>query len=235
MRVGGFDSQMRLGMSLFNRDGDCAPGIIDATLAPTNGANVMGKLSATSPGGNTPTAATLDYVRQHAVLNDPTRPNIVLLATDGLPNCGDTDVTGKIEALYNATPSVKTFVVGVGSETSSNPGLLNAWADAGHTARPGSTHYFQSSSATELADAFQTIANGIVSCTFSLSDAPPDPSQLFVWMGGVQVPLDAVNGYNYFDSPPSVTLNGAMCDQLKTDPTKKVQIVYGCPSAPPIL
>jgi hypothetical protein len=233
--VTGFDSQIRLGMSLYNRDGNCAAGLIDTPVSDANGATVMNQINATSTGGNTPTAATLDYVRQYGNLNDPTRPNVVVLATDGEPNCGDTDVTGKITALYNQTPSVRTFVIGLGTETYSNPTLLSAWADAGHTARSGATHYFQSNSQSELSDAFQTIVGGIVSCTFSLSSAPPDPSQLYVWLGGVQLPMDPGNGYTYLDGPPSVTLNGPVCDQLKADPSKKIQVVYGCPLPPPIL
>ncbi len=31
-----------------------------------------------------------------------------------------------------------------------------------------------------------------------------------------------------------VTLRGAACDQVKNNPNTKVQVVYGCPSAPGI-
>ncbi len=233
--VSGFNAQIRLGMSLYNRDGDCAAGIIDTGLSPMNGATVLSQLDATSPGGNTPTAATLAFVRQNAGLDDPMRPNVVVLATDGKPNCSDVDVTGKIQALYYGAPSVRTFVIGLGSETFTNADLLNQWAVAGHTDRSGPVKYYQSNSAAELAAAFQSIVGGIASCSFALSQSPPDPSQLYVWLGGVQVPLDAANGYAYTGGPPSVTLNGAACDQLKADPSKKLQIVYGCPAPPPIL
>ena len=233
--VTGFDSSIRLGLSLYNRDGNCAAGQIDTPVAAAMGSTVMNQIGATSPGGNTPTAATLDYVRLHGGLNDTTRANVVVLATDGEPNCGDTDVTGKIQSLYSASPSVRTFVIGLGTETASNPTLLNAWADAGHTARSGATHYYQSNSSADLSAAFQTIVGGIVSCTFSLSSVPPDPTQLYVWLGGTQIPMDPGNGYTYFDGPPSVTLNGAVCDQLKADPSKKIRVVYGCPTPPGVL
>jgi len=233
--VTGFDSQIRLGLSLYNRDGDCAAGEVDTALGPLMGSNITSQLAATPTGGNTPTAATLDYVRTHGGLNDTTRQNVVVLATDGIPNCGDTDVAGKITALYNMNPPVSTFVIGVGSETASNPALLNSWAVAGHTARTGTTKYYQSNSATELQTAFQSIVNGVVSCTFQLSSVPPDPSQLYVWLGGTQVALDAGNGYTYVDSPTQITLNGQACDALKADPSKMLQIVYGCPTPPAIL
>jgi hypothetical protein len=225
-----YDAQMRLGVSLYSSDGNCGAGDI-TPYAQTNGATVMSKINAKGPGGNTPTAATLDKVLKMGQLTDPTRENVVVLATDGLPNCS---VAGKINALYNATPSVKTYVIGVGDGTASNPTLLNAWADAGHTARSGATHYYQTNSPTELKAAFDAIAGGIVSCTFQVGQQPPDPSQLYVWSNGTPVAMDAMNGFTYDASSQSVTLHGTACDQLRMNPSTKVQVVYGCPAPPPI-
>ncbi|MEO6954830.1 MAG: VWA domain-containing protein, partial [Polyangia bacterium] len=232
--VTGFDSQIRLGMSLFNSDGDCGAGKVDTALGPMNGATIDAELTATQPGGNTPTAATLAAIATGANLSDPTRDNIVVLATDGLPNCGDTDVAGKIDALYNMTPSVKTYVIGVGDGTSSDPDLLNSWAVAGHTDRSGGTKYYQSNSSADLQTAFQTIAGGIVSCTFALSSTPPDPTQLYVYLNQTPVAADPTNGFSYSDSPAQITLNGSACDTLKNDSTQKLGVVYGCPGQPPI-
>ena len=228
-----YDSQMRLGASIFSDDGNCGAGDI-TPLAAANGSTIMSKVNAGGPAGNTPTAATLDKVRTQGLLNDLNRDNVVVLATDGLPNCNDVDVAGKIAALYNATPSVKTYVIGVGDGTASDPTLLNAWADAGHTARPNATKYYQTNSPAELKQAFDAIAGGIVSCTFKMSQQAPDPSLLYVWSNGVSVPLDAMNGYTYDDLNDSVTLHGSACDALKTNPSTKVQVVYGCPGPPPI-
>jgi len=231
--VSSYDSQVRLGVSLFSSDGNCGAGNITLAAA-SNGTNVLNQVNASSPGGNTPTAATLAKVAQSGMLNDPTRDNVVVLATDGLPNCGDVDVAGKITTLYNATPSVKTYVIGVGGDTASNPMLLNAWADAGHTARTGAaTKYYQASSPTDLKSAFDTIVGSVVSCKFTLGSAPPDAQQLFVWENGVQVPADPANGYSYDPAGPSVTLHGKSCDQLKANPNDKVQVIYGCPAPPP--
>ncbi len=232
-----FNNQMRFGMSLFSRTASCDPGEIDAPLATLNGWTILNQLEGATPGGTTPTAATLDYVRKHAGLDDPTRPNVVLLATDGKPNCGDTDVVGKIQALYDATPSVRTFVIGIGEETSSAPALLDSWAVAGHTERSGDVKYYQSNSAAELSDAFQTIVGGLAPCTFALPSAPPDPNKLYLSLAGAWLPNDPMNGYSYayVDGPPSVTLNGQACEQLRADPSQKVQLVFGCPNGPDVL
>src|SRR6185436_3509542 len=131
--VNGYDALVRFGVALYSTDNDCAPGMVAAAPANANGTAVLGKVNAASPGGNTPTAGTLAAVLASGAVSDATRDNVVVLATDGLPNCADTDVEGKIAALYAA--KVKTYVIGVGSGTASDPALLNAWAVAGHTDR----------------------------------------------------------------------------------------------------
>ena len=119
--VTSYDAQMRLGAAIFSSDGNCGAANIDVPLASAAGATVLTKLNAQGPTGNTPTAAALDTVIAKGLLNDATRANYVVLATDGQPNCTDTDVTKRITTLYNQTPSVKTFVIGMGDGTASEP------------------------------------------------------------------------------------------------------------------
>jgi hypothetical protein len=232
-----FDGQIRFGADLFadpGQNSNCAAGQIAVPVGPNHGAQIKNTISATSPGSETPTAATFDVVIQKGMLNDATRDNVVVLATDGQPNCNDTDVTSRITTLYNSKPSVKTYVIGVGSDTASNPTLLDAWAVAGHTDKNVEPKYYQANSPQDLQNAFTTIAGGVVSCTFLMGQAPPDPTQLYVWEDGKAVPADPNNGYTYDPNGPSVTLHGASCDQLKANTMTKVQVVYGCPNAPGI-
>lgn len=232
--VQGYDSQMRLGASLFSANQACAPGNIDVALAPAAGQKVLDKLAAQGPDGDTPTATTLDTVINQGMLNDPTRGNFVVLATDGLPTCDDVDVKSRIAKLYAATPSVKTYVIGIGAATNTNPALLNAWADAGHTARAGATHYYQTNSPQDLKAAFDAIVGGIVSCDFQMMQAAPDPSLITVTENGTAVSPSPTNGYSFDPATNTVSLHGAACDLLRASPNTKVQVVYGCPGPPPI-
>ena len=79
----------------------------------------------------------------------------------------------------------------------------------------------------------RTIAAGLVSCSFHLTQAAPDPSQLFVWLSGAPVANDATDGYTHDATANTVTLNGQSCEALKASATASVQVVYGCPTPPP--
>jgi hypothetical protein len=233
--VTNYDSEMRLGAAIFSSDGNCAASNIDVPLAAAAGVTIEQKLAAQGPSGNTPTALALDTVIGKGMVNDATRANYVVLATDGEPNCTDVDVTKRITTLYNQTPSVKTFVIGIGDGTASDPNLLNSWADAGHTARTGTTtHYYQTSSPTDLKAAFDAIVGGIVSCDFKMMQAAPDPSLIRVTENGVVLSPSPTNGYSFDPTTNTVTLHGTACDMLKTTPSTKVGVLYGCPAPPPI-
>lgn len=231
--VTNYASQMRLGATFFAADNNCAAGTVNP-IAPNNGAAIDTMVANHSPGGNTPTAVTLDAVIASNQLADKTRANYVVLATDGLPNCGDVDVTSRIKKLYNATPSVKTYVIGVGADTNTNPTLLNSWADAGHTARTGNTHYFQTNSPQDLKAAFDAIVGGIVSCDFKMMQSAPDPTLITVTENGTPISPSPTVGWTFDASTNTVTLHGAACDALKSNANTKVGVQYGCPGPPPI-
>jgi hypothetical protein len=233
-----YDPQIRFGADLFadpNSFDSCAPGPIAVPVGPNHGAMIRSALNGASPGSATPTAATFDLVIQGGMLNDPQRDNYVVVVTDGMPNCGDTDVASRIAMLYAAKPSVKTYVIGVGSDTASDPVTLNSWAVAGHTDKQGQTSYYQANSPQDLQAAFNTIAGGVVSCTFHMAQKPPDPMQLYVWSNGKAVPADPNNGYTYDASGPTVTLHGAACNLLRNNPNTKIQVEYGCPNPPGVM
>ncbi len=232
--VTNYDAEMHLGAAIFSSDGNCAASNIDVPLAPAAGSTIESKLAAQGPTGNTPTAFAFDTIIAKGMLNDATRANYVVLATDGEPNCGDTDVTTRITTLYNRTPSVKTFVIGIGDGTASNPTLLNSWAVAGHTARTGATQYYQTSSPADLKAAFDGIVGGIVSCDFKMMQSAPDPSLIRVTENGTVLSPSPTNGYTFDPSTNTVTLHGSACDMLKTTPSTKVGVLYGCPAPPPI-
>jgi hypothetical protein len=231
--VSRYDESMRFGATFFAADDDCAPGVV-GDIAAQNGATISSQIAAHAPGGNTPTATTLEAVIASKALVDTSRANYLVLATDGVPNCDDVDVQRRINALYSSTPSVRTFVIGIGSETDTNPELLDAWADDGHTARAGNVHYYQTNSPADLDAAFDAIAGDIASCDFTLSGAPDDPTLINVAENGVAISPSPTVGWTFDPSTHTVTLHGVACDAIKNDAQTKVSVAYGCPSLGPI-
>jgi hypothetical protein len=234
-----YDGAVNWGLSVFPHPGgggnSCTPGQVDVPVGPNNSTKILGILSMLNNnniGGNTPTEQTLAAVAQGGGLGDHTHNNYVLLMTDGLPNCGSDGqgVQQQIANLYGTAPSVKTFVVGIGDGTQSNPQTLNNWATAGHTARMGSPLYYQANNVTDLQNAFGEIAGVIASCTYQLGQKPDDPSLLTTYLGGKAVPIDPNNGVTYDPGSTSIIFHGSACDQVKSGAAASVDVVYGCPS-----
>jgi hypothetical protein len=237
--VDGYDNQLRLGMDLFAPVGgkSCAAGKPGAIGDVGTGQTLLTALGKASPGSNTPTGATMQALVGNSLLMDAARDNYAIIITDGQPNCvsGEVDVvTNAIKALYSQTPSVKTFVIGLGADQFITPGALNDWADAGHTAGTGTVRYIPAGSQAALKTALQGIAQGVVTCTFTMQQAAPDPTLITVLEGGQPVSPSPTNGYVYDSNANTITLVGAPCDALKKTPTPPVKVIYGCPGPGPI-
>ena len=235
-----YSGSAQWGLSIFPHTpaNSCSAGQIDIAVAANTTPAILSKLNGMTDatiGGNTPTNATLQAeLGSAAGLADPTHTNYVLLMTDGQPNCGGdaNAVKATIAQLYAQTPSVRTFVVGIGDGASSDPNALNSWADAGHTARAGATKYYQVNTAMDLANAFTDIVNGVASCTYQLTMKPADASLIVAYIGGVAVPQDPANGTTYDPGSNSLVFNGTSCDQIKSGAASSLDIVYGCPAGP---
>ena len=229
------------GLSLFppNPSADvCGKAEVDVALSLGDEATILSKVDAITnqalgnPRGSTPTADALKTVRDSAQLDATDRNNYAVLVTDGLPNCNKaSDVTAVITEMYNHSPSVKTFVVGLGDGTASDPDLLDTWAVAGHTdvADPA-VKYYQANDATGLGSALSQIIGQTTSCSFGLASPPDDLSLVVGTLDGKARPSDATDGYTYDATSHTVTFHGASCAQITSGQAKHVGVVYGCPA-----
>jgi hypothetical protein len=104
---------------------DPAPGTADEINAFLGGADTCSF--------GTPIAENLDSLPPYPGLEDPDRPNYILLVTDGLATCEDP--VPSVMALRDEDPEIKTFVVGFGDGV--DPQQLEDMANAGGTALPG--------------------------------------------------------------------------------------------------
>ena len=229
-----YPGNVNWGLSVFPHPGGatCDPGSVDLAIAPGNAPKIIDQLAPMTVdtiGGSTPTGASLTAVQKSGGLADKTHNNYVLLMTDGIPTCGqDGKVTPVVDALYQA--GIRTYVVGIGDGTQSDPKQLNDWATAGHTALAGATKYFQANDLSTLTSSFDQIISGIASCNYQLASPPEDPSLLISYIDGVTVAIDPTNGVTYDAATTSLTFHGVSCDKLKAGGATKVDVIYGCPS-----
>jgi hypothetical protein len=227
-----FPSQPPSGVPLALTD-PCAvnPGV-EVNIGAGSATTLQTQIASGSTSGGTPTASAITTVTQYMRTLSDTNTKVILLATDGKANCqvGSDDTTASdvdnavvaIKAAFAA--GFKVHVIGIGPSV----GNLDNFAKAG-----GTDHYYPASSAKDLVSALATISKAVASCTFAMSQTPPDPNNLAVYLNGKLVSKDDANGWGFGSSSQTVVLNGTTCNQITSAPTSKVQVLFGCPGQQP--
>lgn len=167
---------------------------------------------------------------------------------DGAPQCADGNccegageycvddagVTEQLDALQAA--GIRTFVVGIpGTEDYAD--YLDAFARAGGVPnQDGPRDYFAVSGAlgvSGLTDVLTNITTALVtSCEITLAERPAQISLVNVAIDCEVLPQEGDDGSGWeFDdpsNPTSVIVKGPLCDDLKTNGARRVDVVYGC-------
>jgi hypothetical protein len=206
----------------------------DVPVGAGTAAQIQAQIAGNSPANSTPTTAAINAaVAYFGTVNDGLA-HYILLATDGQPNCDPgtsgtvsaTSVANTVAAIAAAAAAgIKTYVIGIGPST----GNLDNFAAAG-----GTGTYFPATSPDALTAALSSIVVAVASCSFTMPSAPPDPSNLGVYLDkSTKVPLDPSDGYSLSPDNLTVTFNGSYCDGLKNGTYQVVQVFFGCPGEPP--
>ncbi|HEY3594129.1 MAG TPA: VWA domain-containing protein, partial [Polyangiaceae bacterium] len=213
-------------------------------------ANAFGiALAQTMPNGNTPTTPALqgaiDFARSQIMAN-PSRDVAVVLTSDGVPNgCNSTVATAAAAAMAGVagTPSIKTYVIGVGPSLAN----LNQIAAAGGTGQAFliDTNNTAAAVATQFTAALGKIAAPIT-CNYTIpmvAGKPLDFSavniQTRVGANGdpqlVGKVTDAAgcgtgDGWYYDNNamPTKITLCPTTCTPLMNTMGSHLQILIGC-------
>lgn len=243
-------------MPVFNQCNGALAGMNDSCVAtdyqkpivgiadlPGVGTQIKAEIGKTAPDGNsTPAGPALEGAIDIATLwaqGHTDRITVVVLATDGEPNnCNPNDPAKVAGEGLAQTPSIKTFVIGVGYELTS----LNAIAAAGGTNQ--AILVSAGNAGAEFLDALNKIRGGMV-CQYVLpQDGKSDPNKvnvLFTPTGGPGQTIGGVAGagecqgekaWYYDDKKTQILLCPAACDMVKNVPGK-IEIVLGCPTEPP--
>jgi hypothetical protein len=191
------------------------------------------------PQGSTPTRVAVQSAAAFMTGNASMNSKYLVVATDGLPNCGGSrrggggdDAAGAVAAVAAAAKAgIPSFIVGIATAGSDAHDTLNEMAIQGGRARADATKYYPVANKDELVTALGQITGQIASCTFPLNPLPPEPDNVRVNVDGAKVDRDTskAGGWDYGPGNSSVILNGANCEALKSGAAKNVQILYGCP------
>jgi hypothetical protein len=202
---------------------------IPLSEAPDIDVQILGSLQSTSPGGNTPAAAALDEVGETGRLDATDRANVVVLLTDGRPNCAcggdivcESDAAvAAVEALALRDPPVKVYVVGFGASLRDVAGeTLAKMAEAGGTARAaeGQPKYYQADTVEELVRLLYDVTRQVSPCDYQLAETPA-AERLVVTLDGAEVAActadGCTEGYGYDAAHGRVNFLGASCEKLR--------------------
>lgn len=230
-----YAGQIIFGLSLFpgtnqrcSQGMQCGPGAVNVDLGMSTETEIEAYLrDADTCSFGTPIAEELELIAGYEGLEDPSRPNYVLLLTDGMATCDDP--VPRVADLLEKSPEIRTFVVGFGDGV--DPDELQDMAVAGGTARPGNQAYYQADDAASLRAAFAAIAGSVLSCEYNLSEVPPDPDLLYVYFDGVAINRDTSgdDGWDYTTNMNRILFRGPACDRLQSGQVRELTVVYGCP------
>lgn len=212
-------------------------------------------LDATMPNGGTPTypaiQGAIKYAQQVAT-TQPQGKTVVVLVTDGEPGfgingqftegCTDNDiphVAAAAQAALKGTPSIPTYVIGVGPNLTN----LNAIATAGGTQAVMVSVSDPAQTRTQFQQALDTIRSQTLSCDFALPTPPNgqtlDPNAVnvvFIDGSGKQTTLTydgaCTNGlgwhYDNLAAPTKVELCPATCQTIQADHKGEITLAFGC-------
>jgi hypothetical protein len=225
--------------------GDYSKAAVPLAPLPGVAAQLDASMMNTTPAGGTPTApalkGALSYAASVANKSDG-KDVVVVLATDGEPTeCqpqGITDIANMAGAAAKATPSVPTFVIGVGTSVVN----LNAIASAGGTKQAYLVDANAQATKSFLA-ALNTIRKVAVACQYEIPKVNgviaynlvnvthgTDSKSMKPLTNVPNAAACGKGGWHYDDvaKPKSIVMCPETCALLQAASDTKVEIVYGC-------
>lgn len=228
------------GLKLYPMGDACGvPDGVDVPNAANNQAAISAAMHMWAPEtfNRTPTALAIEAATAYMKARTTPNPRYLLLATDGIPLCLDSndqtqDKAAALKAVTDAAAlGLHTFVVGIATAGTTVHDHLNELAMRGLEPQAGAVQYYPAANRDELVAALQTVAGRVMNCTFPLTGDPPAPDFVAVNADNTRVERDRghVEGWDYAADQKSIVFYGTLCDRVKTDAIEKVEIIFGCP------
>jgi von Willebrand factor type A domain len=246
------ESTVDWGLKMF-ADTDATCGVSSAIAVPVakmNASPIAAAIGARTSGNGdllngsrTPTRAAVTAAAGYLAALDDGNPKLILLLTDGAPNCpaagadsATDDSVATVQAVADARASgVPTLVVGIATAGGSAERALNDMAVAGGRPRTGATPaYYPVSNIADLKNTLTPLIATPADCVLALPPAPTGAAwpPIGLRANGAEIPFDAGHrdGWDWTDtSRTSVQLYGAVCDDFIAGRIDTVTIELYCP------
>lgn len=236
--VSTLESKAYFGSKLYTCNGN-NDAFTDVPRALNNAAAIRTSIDGKAPGSNTPTASAITKaVADFAATPPPAgSPPIIVLATDGEPNSCNQNLSQNQYNQQSVDAAAAAYAAGIPVYVlaiSANQTLLNhlqavANAGQGHQANQPNIPYYPANNAAQLAAAFQTIINGVISCDLKLTSSIDDASA----MNGTVTVNGQVLVYGtdwVLVGGNIIRLQGAACTMLKGATNPMVNATFPCGS-----
>ncbi len=191
-------------------------------------------------GGNTPLLEALKQADATLTNTTFTGTTVVMVITDGDPNCGwDATMANGLATKWLGN-GVKTYVIGLPGTSNNGVTVLNDLAVAG-----GTTMFFNTTDSMALQTQInmistQTVTTQLNSCKIKLNPPPPAADKVVMvatekgMMLSVPRDLGANAGWTINAAGTEVELTGLLCRDAKAGRFTKITFQYGCVDLPPI-
>lgn len=197
-------------------------------------------LPAESPGRRTPTGAALDAVCRAlpGISDEGTRPQYVVLATDGQPNScegafnmNQPDYQSVIDAANRCCDNgVTLYVVSLASATGEFQAHLQEVADIGMCNQDDSATVYSPQSPQQLSDDLGELIGGALNCDVMLNGDVAKGKECEgseVRLGDQLLECNDEDGWILVE-PNLIRLQGDACETFKNDPNAQVTAEFPC-------
>ena len=242
MVIGMTDTTVNWGLKFFatSNTGCNVSTTAEVPVGPNNANAIMTAIGRAGPGSSTPTRVAVQNAVTIMQGVTDTNPKYLLLATDGLPNCGpnaasptDDNSMGAEQAVVAARAAgFPTFVIGIG-QTMAEATLTRLALQGGVPQVGGATAFYQVSDTTQLVTALGTIL-GSVTCVFDLpapTQTRETTSNIAVFVNGTAFPQDTghASGWDYHGAEmKQIQIYGPTCDGLMGGKVASVSVQFIC-------
>jgi hypothetical protein len=187
----------------------------------------------------TPTGAAIQAGNRYLGTLRSLNPKYLVVATDGLPTCPQTDFVVAEQDTLAAIAAARaagfpTFVIGIATAGTEADRVLGLMAMAGGQPRATTPAYYPVDDRQSLVNALGQIARVVETCTFPLDRDAPSPDDVAVNVDGLRIMRDPTrsNGWDYGPGNRVINLYGRACEIVKSGGVLNLEIIFGCPHVP---